>query len=192
MVDANISGAVFILSFLCVIFSETAADQTWFSDIVHIYNCHSSYQFHVRKIRNNARVIYDITSSLPEWIQFSNPSNSSLQMSAIHKNNDWYFMEQINGNLRIIKNRLPTGTQHNDNRLFEYKLQPLDRKTVLTHVITKTKVILTKSCKIIIGEDPSLAANLYMKIICRKTPRVGYVFILPLMCINHYTGVCTF
>ena len=158
--STNISGAIFTFTFLFVIFSGTAADRTWFSDIVHIYNCHSSYQFHVRKIRNNARVRYDITSSPSKWIRFSNPSDPYLQMFAIHKNNDWYFMEPVNGNLRIIKNRLPTGTQLNDNRLFEYRVQSLDRKTVLTHVTTKTKVTTTENRKIITEGDPSLAANL--------------------------------
>jgi len=63
-------------------------------------------------------------SQHPLWIQYQDLSKPFSKIFAMEKNGELFFMEVINGRVRIIKNQKPKGfAQQNDNRLFRYRTE---------------------------------------------------------------------
>jgi len=137
----------------------------WHRDFVRIYNCDSNQELHVlqQRIRNNSLVRAERTNVIHGWVEFLNSQQPYNRMYGIEKDGQWYFMQLVNGRIRLVEDDPPTGfVPVTDGRYFSYRRRIHDGNLVLTHLASETVVVLNRSF-LTTSNDEALAANICMQ-----------------------------
>ena len=113
---------------------------------VHIYQCTRSEMLFPARVQNNRVVRYRPNGRNSVWEYFQSFADPSFVMFGIKKDQQWYFIQNVNNIFRIVKSKYPRGhIPSNDLRWFRFYSLINRNKNVIKHIATEAFMMLSPS-----------------------------------------------